>query len=1363
MKVITWNVRGLGKPRAVNRLKNTLRGINPHVLFLIETKLDVRRMERVRHRCGFRFGIDVGANGSKGGLSLGWKPDCNVTLSSYSLHHIDVIIKEDDVEPWRFTGFYGNPIESERANSWNLLRRLSTQHDMPWLVAGDFNEIMYSFEKMGRRIRPERNMLHFRDALNDCELGDLGFTGAWFTWERGNFANTNVRERLDRALATPRWWNAHPLYCVKHLVHSTSDHCPVLIDTLGHATAHSRQPVSLFKFDAHWVLEEEVEGLIKDVWEESDSVLHKLAKLGSTLSSWSKDKKHTTRASKKALLSRLQELSSSDPDDDNLQELIEVKLGLNLEADKDELFWEQRARSNWLSHGDSNTTFFHKFASCRQKKNHVPGLFDAAGGWITSDNELLRMATSYFSDLFTTSLPNDASLLLDNVQPKISNATNARLLQPFTVEEVWFAIKNMAPMKASGVDGYPALFYQKYWHIIGSDISAFCLSILNGSSSIREINDTLLVLIPKTKKPENMSHFRPISLCNVIYKIVAKVLAIRFSSTLDSCIDECQGAFIPTRQISDNILIAYEILHTMKNKRAGKHGSFAFKADLSKAYDRVEWPFLEKMLLKLGYDERWVQLLMGCISTVSYSVAFNGVVGEKFLPSRGLRQGCPLSPYLFLVCVEGLSILLNRAMHNRNLRGVTIGRGRLEIGHLFFADDSICFASASVESAVVLKDLLTQFGNVSGQCVNYDKSLLFFSTNVPTTTQLAIGNTLGVRIASNPERYLGLPTMVGRQKREAFSYYVDRVNKKSNTYSTKFLSMGGKATLIRSVLQAIPVYAMQCFLLPSSLCKALEQSMAKFWWRTAGTSKGIHWTSWNQLAYSKQEGGMGFRDLGQFNVALLAKQCWKLIKHPDSLLARVLKARYYPSTDFLHANLCSNPSYTWRSLWSARGLLETGLTWRIGNGESVNIWNDSWIPNEGDGRLRADVINIHYSKVADLIDAPAKCWKLDVLHRLFPDSLVSTISEIPLANSYQSDTLVWRHDNAGVYTVKSGYKCLRRNPTTPSGTPPLSMKQFYSHMWSLHVPEKIKIAMWRTVNNFLPTYENLQSRNLHTPNGCRFCCSSREGIEHLIRECWYSTAILEAQGISLPISTSILPWKEWITNAYNSLSDTDKKSFVVSCWAIWYARNKVVHENQPTTVEEAVAFIQAYIREHDNLHNAVQPTPSPRTQQWTAPHGNLIKANFDAAYCVQSKVSVSGVICRDNAGLIMRACTIKHQHVANVFLAEALACRDAVNFAKDLGLTRAIFEGDSLTIINKLNSSSADLSPLRVVIEDIKSAIGDLHEATFCHIRREGNMAAHTLAQHGRGSDTPAFWIEEAPVATTLIVERDRQYIQNSQ
>ncbi|GMJ14222.1 hypothetical protein HRI_005091400 [Hibiscus trionum] len=800
----------------------------------------------------------------------------------------------------------------------------------------------------------------------------------------------------------------------------------------------------------------------------------------------------------------------------------------------------------------------------------------------------------------------------------------------------------------------------------------------------------------------------------------------------------------------------------MKTKRAGKHGTLAFKADLSKAYDRVEWPFVEKMLLTLGYNERWVSLLMDCISTVNYSVCFNGSPGESFRPTRGLRQGCPLSPYLFLVCAEGLSQMLNQAMVSRTIRGASIGRGRLEIGHLFFADDSICFAQATEEAALALKHILTRFGSISGQRVNYEKSLLFFSLNVPTSITSAIGLILGVRVATNPERYLGLPTMVGRNKTEAFSYYMDRVTSKSSSYSTKFLSMGGKATLIRSVLQSIPVYAMNCFLLPSSLCHGLEQAMAKFWWKNAGTGKGIHWTTWNNLAQSKHDGGMGFRNLSQFNVALLAKQCWRILKHPNSLLARVLKARYHPSTDFLHARLCSNPSYTWRSLWSSRGLLEKGLTWNIGNGESINIWNDPWIPNTADGRPHVDDIDINHTKVADLIDTPAKCWKQDVLHNLFPSPMVSTILEIPLPDISQPDTIVWRHDKGGAYTVKSGYKLLRSTSTVSTSTSHLNLRNFYTHLWCLQLPEKLKITMWKFVNNFIPTFDNLRSRCLNVQNGCQFCQSAYEGVDHLFQECWYSQAIFEAQGLTPSLLSHNLLWQDWITQFFESLNDDARKIFVVSCWAIWYARNKAVHDDLKTIVQESIAFIQAYILEQETFQTAVQPQPRNKSQQWSPPQGNLIKVNFDAAYCTHSKISTSGVICRNNAGLIMGACSMQHTHVCNAFLAEALSCRDAVTFALDMRFDRVIFEGDSLSVIKKLRSKDEDLSQLRVLINDIKQATFNLRDATFTHVRREGNLAAHAMAHYGRQHTTPTFWVEDAPTAVLAVVETDKQRFHNS-
>ncbi|GMI76027.1 hypothetical protein HRI_001272000 [Hibiscus trionum] len=263
MSIISWNVRGLGKPRAVNCLRNSLRGIHPQFLLLMETKLSARRMERVRHKCGFRFGIDVAAVGSRGGLSFGWKPESNVHLRSYSKHHIDVEIHDDDNGPWRLIGFYGNPVEQSRPESWDLLRQLATDQSLPWIVVGDFNEILYSFEKNGGRQRSTRNMALFQDTLVDCDLTDLGFKGVWYTWEHGRLATNNIRERLDRAVANPSWWERFPEYSVTHLSHTISDHCPLRVESTS-SNGHSRRKLeSGFRFEASWVLEDDIEHTIQ--------------------------------------------------------------------------------------------------------------------------------------------------------------------------------------------------------------------------------------------------------------------------------------------------------------------------------------------------------------------------------------------------------------------------------------------------------------------------------------------------------------------------------------------------------------------------------------------------------------------------------------------------------------------------------------------------------------------------------------------------------------------------------------------------------------------------------------------------------------------------------------------------------------------------------------------------------------------------------------------------------------------------------------------------------------------------------------------------------------------------------------------
>ena len=203
----------------------------------------------------------------------------------------------------------------------------------------------------------------------------------------------------------------------------------------------------------------------------------------------------------------------------------------------------------------------------------------------------------------------------------------------------------MAPLKAPGPDGMPSVFYQSYWHVVDKDISVAVLYCLHSGKLLPSLNHTHVTLIPKTKCLERVTEYRPISLCNVIYKLISKVLANRLKKFLPHVISETQSAFVPGRLIIDNILIAFETLHHLHNKRTGKVGSMALKLDISKAYDRVEWGFLRQVMVRMGFHERWISLIMECISTVTYSILINGNPTGNITPPRAYAK---VIPYLHI-------------------------------------------------------------------------------------------------------------------------------------------------------------------------------------------------------------------------------------------------------------------------------------------------------------------------------------------------------------------------------------------------------------------------------------------------------------------------------------------------------------------------------------------------------------------------------------------------------------------------------------------------------------------------------------------------------------------------------------------
>ncbi|KAL0003813.1 hypothetical protein SO802_011374 [Lithocarpus litseifolius] len=495
----------------------------------------------------------------------------------------------------------------------------------------------------------------------------------------------------------------------------------------------------------------------------------------------------------------LHSLFLQDTDGRHGAEINRLRKDLNDLLDSEEIFWNQRSRVQWLKEGDRNTKFFHHRASKRKKKYTILGIKDENGTWCDTNETIAGAAIQYFKDIYTSSQPSCFNDVIGAIPSRVTNEMNEELIKEFTKDEVLTALKQMHPTKAPGPDGMSAVFFQKYWDIVGASVSNMAFNVLNSHISIADINKTNIALVPKKSSPTKMAEFRPISLSNVIYKIIAKVLSNRLKAVLPQIITENQSAFLSERLITDNILVAFEIMHYLNNKREGKESFMAVKLDMSKAFDRVEWGFIEAVMEKLGFHERWIGLIMHCITTVTYSILINGTTYGCISPTRGLRQGDPLSPYLFILCAEGLSSLFNRATRTRELSGISICHGSPQVSHLFFADDSLLFCRASSQECHKLTEILSRYEAASGQKINTDKSFVFFSLNTTQETKNEVLDILGPMQDSRHSKYLGLPSIIGKSKNEVFVELKEKVGRKLSGWKEKMLSMGGKEVLINAV------------------------------------------------------------------------------------------------------------------------------------------------------------------------------------------------------------------------------------------------------------------------------------------------------------------------------------------------------------------------------------------------------------------------------------------------------------------------------------------------------------------------------------------------------------------------------------
>lgn len=393
-----------------------------------------------------------------------------------------------------------------------------------------------------------------------------------------------------------------------------------------------------------------------------------------------------------------------DPHDKKLRlkEADPLKEFLEAEADE-ESFLFQQAKIQWLCEGDKNTKFFHNVLKGRTNKSKIHNIYDNEGVLHVGDKVATKFVKHFEKFLGQEHQVEelDAVGLFSN---KLGTGDAMSMIREVTEVEIKKAMFDIDDGKAPGPDGFTSTFFKKAWGIIGHDVCSEVKEFFDKGQMLKELNATLISLIPKVQNPSKVTDFRPIACCNVLYKCISKVLTNRIKHVLTKLVSNNQSAFIPGRQIQDNILLTQEIMKGYNRKNGPKR--VALKIDIQKAYDTMNWEFLRKILLEFGFHIKMVEWIMQCVTTTTFTINVNGERIGYFKVARGLRQGDPMSPYLFTLIMEIFTLVLKRKINRSREFHYHFGCKDMKLTHVCFATDLLVMCHGDLHQLVLLKRLL---------------------------------------------------------------------------------------------------------------------------------------------------------------------------------------------------------------------------------------------------------------------------------------------------------------------------------------------------------------------------------------------------------------------------------------------------------------------------------------------------------------------------------------------------------------------------------------------------------------------------------------------------------------------------------
>jgi ribonuclease HI len=544
----------------------------------------------------------------------------------------------------------------------------------------------------------------------------------------------------------------------------------------------------------------------------------------------------------------------------------------------------------------------------------------------------------------------------------------------------------------------------------------------------------------------------------------------------------------------------------------------------------------------------------------------------------------------------------------------------------------------------------------------------------------------------------------------------------------------------------------------------MESQICNFWWGSNVDKKKIHWVNWKKTCKAKSRGGIGFKDLRAFNEALLAKQGWRLTTNPDSLVAKIFKAKYYPNSSFLSAKHTHNSSFSWQSIQKASWVLKKGCKWIIGDGKSIDIWRDRWIhPQFGSTMWTKQPANTILHRVCDLINNQNRCWNAQLIKHNFYPTEADQICSIPITNTDHDDIISWQGTKDGVYSVRSGYQAImewQHNSQNQSTSSNYEDNPKWKKLWKLSVPPKQLHLIWRILNNAIPVKEKLHKRGIRCVPLCPHCNTSLETMDHIFLDCDWARKVWFTSPLTINLANSKLNHiHEWIDYMVTHTKEADLQIISTMLYSIWNARNEKEFNGKNIPPIEAMphAMKALYDYQANQKSRAMQDPKGNENNRnntsWSLPPKGILKLNVDAHSLSDGRWGL-GLLLRRDDGSTVGAVTRTRLGSDCTLLAEAMGLQEALNLIQQWNLSNVIIEMDAKTIVDTVNSSCYPRTNWGMIVDRCVRKMKDRTGIEVKWTRRQGNIAAHELAKWARYEPNKD-WVTTYPSCITDQVQKD--------